>query len=239
MNRIGIIKQPAGLGDIFFSQKIAKTILQKNIVNQIIWPVIKEYAYISDYLINEKIEYISQESNFPYKHIYITKTKEIIKNENLLFLPLQSADSVIKDLPILQAKYKFCKMDYHDWTDYFDFKRNREREKYLENYLDVKEPYILINNNFGSKDYAHLNNNRGIFLNNNKCVYMNYFEFDNIFDWIGIIERASEIHTVDTVWCYLMTKMGIKNVTVYSRKPDPNFFKYVEGIFDPDWNYIL
>lgn len=239
MNKICLIKQPAGLGDIFFAQKIAKIILQNKLADKVIWPVIKEYTYLSDYLIDEKIEYLNQENNFPHKNIYMSHNKEIINNDELLYIPLQTADSVIRDCPILQAKYKFYGLDYHDWVNYFDFKRDKERENHLENYLKIKGPYILINNNYGSKDYAYLKNNRGITLKKDNCVYMTYFGFDNVFDWIGIIEQASEIHTVDTVWCYLMNKMGIKNVTVYSRKPDPYFFRYVEGIFDPDWTYKL
>ena len=68
---------------------------------------------------------------------------------------------------------------------------------------------------------------------------MEYLDFDNIFDWVGILEKADDIHTVDTVWCYFMEKLGIEKATVYSRNHDPNFFKYVVGIFNPKWVYIL
>lgn len=238
MDKICLIKQPAGLGDIFFSQKIAKKLLDEKTVSKVIWPVIKEYTYISNYLIDTRIEYVNQENDFPYKNMYLSNNKNIIENKELLFIPLQTADSVIRDCPILQAKYKLCDIDYKDWKDYFEFERNYEREYYLENYIKIKEPFTLINNNFGSKDYAYLKNNRGISIKGN-VIYMDYLGFDNIFDWLGIIEGASEIHTVDTVWCYLMTKMNIKNVTVYSRKKDPLFFNYVNDIFNPKWEYIL
>lgn len=238
MDRVCIIRQPAGLGDIIFTQKIAQTIIEKNIASYIIWPIIKEYTYITSYMVDKKITYINENEPFPFKDFYLSNPKQIIDNKDFLYLPLQAADSIIRDCPIMQAKYKLCNMDYHNWKDYFQFKRNKERESFLENYLYIKEPFTLVNNNFGSKDYAYLKNNRGISIKGN-CVYMEYLEFDNIFDWIGVLERAEKIHTVDTVWCYFMEKLGLKNVTIYSRNCNPKFFRYVEGIFNPDWTYIL
>ena len=238
MDRVCIIRQPAGLGDIIFTQKIAQTIIKENLASRIIWPVIKEYTYITSYMESEEITYINENEFFPYKKTYLSNPKQIIDTKDLLYIPLQAADSIIRDCPIMQAKYKLCNIDYHDWKDYFHFKRNKERESFLENYLNIKEPFTLVNNNFGSKDYAYLKNNRGISIEGN-CIYMEYLDFDNIFDWVGILEKADDIHTVDTVWCYFMEKLGIEKATVYSRNHDPNFFKYVVGIFNPKWVYIL
>lgn len=238
MDRVCIIRQPAGLGDIIFTQKIAQTIIKENMASHIIWPVIKEYTYISDYIESEGITYINENEFFPYKKTYLSNPKQIIDTKDLLYIPLQAADSIIRGYPVMQAKYKLCGMGYNDWKDYFQFKRNKKRESFLENYLNIKEPFTLVNNNFGSKDYAYLKNNRGISIRGN-CVCMKYLDFDNIFDWVGIIEKADDIHTVDTVWCYFMEKLGIKKATVYSRNHDPDFFKYVVGIFNPMWVYIL
>jgi hypothetical protein len=102
------------------------------------------------------------------------------------------------------------------------------------------EPFNLINRNFGSKNYTYLNNKIAIELNNGfKNIVMEYLDFDNIFDWVGLMERAWEIHTVDTAWCYLLEKIGKKRVTVYSRMRDASFFNYVKGIFNPEWTYVL
>jgi len=238
MGRTCIIRQPAGLGDIIFTQKIARNILEKNMADHIIWPVIKEYAYIADYLIDNKIKYINETESFPFKEIYLSNPRQIIDTKDLLYIPLQIADSIFRDSPVMQAKYKMCNMDYSDWKDYFQFKRDRKREIFLEEHLNITEPFILVNNNFGSKDYAYLKNNRNISIKGN-CVYMEYLEFDNIFDWVGLLERADDIHTVDTVWCYFMEKLDIKKATVYSRNRNPRFFRYVQGIFNSDWTYIL
>jgi hypothetical protein len=139
----------------------------------------------------------------------------------------------------MQAKYAFLNMPFSDWENYLEIKRNYDREKILEDHLKPVTPYVLVNHNFGSINYRYLNNKRAIDSKKNS-ITMDYLGFDNIFDWIGMIERAEEIHTVDTVWCYLLHKMGIKNVTVYSRDPgNENFFRYAREIFNKNWIYIL
>jgi len=55
-----VINQPAGLGDIFYSQKIAKEILKCNKANKIIWPVLDHFIYLKNYLEYNGIEYIEQ-----------------------------------------------------------------------------------------------------------------------------------------------------------------------------------
>jgi hypothetical protein len=237
-----LIRQPAGLGDIFFTQKIAKEILNNKKADRVIWPVIKEYSYLSEYLLGENISYINEIDSFPFKDVYQTDPQCVIDRSELLYLPVQHADRFISTCPVMQAKYKFLDISYHDWKDFFEFKRNPEREKYLIEYLnmDFEKPFNLVNNSFGSKNYSYLNNRISIKIENEyKNVVMDYLNFDNIFDWIGLIDKATEIHTVDTVWCYLLEKLGKQNVTVYSRNKNEKFFNYVKGIFNPEWTYIL
>lgn len=237
--KTGLIRQPAGLGDIFFTQKIARTLLDRGSVDQIIWPVIEEYKYLSDYMLTPRTDFINEKEPFSFKDVY-TSHSNIIDNDQFLYIPLQFADRSITGLPVMQAKYTFAGIcDYANWESSFEFKRNPIREKYLSDTLNIKKPYILVNKNFGSKDYAHLNNKR-IIPEMASQVFIEYQGFDNIFDWIGLLENAEEIHTVDTSWCYLLKKLNLKKVTVYSRMPgNSSFFKYASNIFDKDWTYIL
>ena len=237
-----IIRQPAGLGDIFFIQKIAKNLLNIGRSDQIIWPVIREYNYLKDYMIGENILYVNEEESFPFKDVYMKDPQEIIDTPELLYLPIQHADRFIDNCPIMQRKYKFVNIPYDDWKKFFDYKRNFDRENYLISYLNlnIDEPFNLINSNFGSKNYAYLKHKIDIKINNGfRNIVMEYLDFDNIFDWTGILEKAFEIHTVDTAWCYLLEKMGKQKVTVYSRIKNENFFSYVRGIFNMEWIYIL
>lgn len=93
--------------------------------------------------------------------------------------------------------------------------------------------YILVNRNFGSPPHSkpcpHMGSYEG-------AIEMEYLGWDNLFDWIGLALQAKEIHTVETSLLYILYKLGIKNVTVYSRHNPPSFSQ-VEGFFDKDWNY--
>ena len=52
-----IINQPAGLGDIFFSMKIAKYMV--DLGYEVIWPVIPNFLYLKEYIIEKNINFIS------------------------------------------------------------------------------------------------------------------------------------------------------------------------------------
>jgi hypothetical protein len=48
MDKTCIIYQPAGIGDVFFTQKISKHMIENGY--DVIWPVIKEILWIKDYI---------------------------------------------------------------------------------------------------------------------------------------------------------------------------------------------
>ena len=242
--KICLIRQPAGLGDIFFTQKIAKKILKNKESDKIIWPVIKEYEYLANYMFKDNITFINEQNSFPFKEIYLADPHYIINNSDLLYIPLQRAQH--ENCHAMLAKYKFIDLPYEDWQYYFEFERNFEREKYLEKYLekiqglDINKSFNLINDSFGSKN-TNRDNKISIqpIKNNHKIIKMDYLDFDNVFDWIGLMDKATEIHTVDTVWCFLLKQMNKKNVTVYSRIKNASFFSYAFKLFDPEWSYVL
>jgi hypothetical protein len=65
-----------------------------------------------------------------------------------------------------------------------------------------------------------------------------------LFDWIGAIEMASEIFTVETSTCFL-ADMYAKTETLhmYERKPDnspPIFYNLTNKIYrNPNWTYEI
>ncbi len=54
-DKVCIIKQPAGIGDIFFCQKIAQSVLADTDCVKVIWPVSSIYSYLKDYPTDTKI----------------------------------------------------------------------------------------------------------------------------------------------------------------------------------------
>ena len=58
MSKICLIRQPAGIGDIFFLQKIAKHYL--SLGYEILWPVISQFSYIKNYIKVDGITFVDE-----------------------------------------------------------------------------------------------------------------------------------------------------------------------------------
>lgn len=61
-----IIKQPAGIGDIFFCQKLAKIMMAHKY--SVIWPVREDILWIGDYI--KDITFVSENWNFLDKTVF-------------------------------------------------------------------------------------------------------------------------------------------------------------------------
>jgi hypothetical protein len=235
MSKICLIQQPAGIGDIFFIQKIAKKFINEGYD---VWiPVIREFEFIKDYIKVPHLHFVAEYENFPYKNLYGGGSSAVYKMENEdLFLPIQNFDRNFPGMSVMVAKYKMLGMDHSDWVDYFEFERNIERETNLINHINPEgKEFILVNRQFGSPPNSKPCPHMGGYEN---AIEMEYLGWDNLFDWIGLAMQAKQIHTVETSLVYILHKLGLKNVTVYSRHNPPSFSQ-VEGFFNKDWTYKL
>jgi hypothetical protein len=244
--KLGLIRQPAGIGDIFFTQKIAKLLLSKKRCNKILWPVISQYNYIDQYIKADGIEYIDENENFKYKDIYLSPINQLYEQDDLIYIPLQHADQTVT-LPDSRAhghiKYKFCNnLDYSDWKQYLNLYRNHDRENKLVNKLKINlnSNYNLINSNYASP--PDTKSRKDIKPNNNfQNIYMDFLENIHIFDWLKIAENAQEIHTMETSLCFLLEKINLNNVFVYSKYTVDNKkddFGYIKDNYSKDWKYM-
>jgi|TARA_B100000073_G_C23709633_1_gene563749 hypothetical protein len=247
--KICVIKQPAGIGDIFFCQKIAQSVLTETDCVKVIWPVASTYSYLNDYMIADNVEFVDETSDFAYKSVYNSNSIYMVDTEQFLFVPLQTADYVQKTskrhnnpLGHGHMKYDFCGVDYDDWKEYFNFSRNEERENALIEKigLDITKPYNLINNNCGT--YPNFGKREDIKTNNEyPNVYMDFYEGVTLFDWVKIFENAEEIHTVETSVYYILEKLNLEKVYIYA-KPTPenraNDFSYMKEHCSNKWTYI-
>jgi hypothetical protein len=234
MSKICLIKQPAGIGDIFFTQKIAKHFISEGY--EVLWPVIEQFEFIKDYVKVDGLTFINEHNDFPNKHLYFHgHNKPMEVDENFLYLPIQHFDRNFPDDSVMHAKYKMMNMDYSDWLNYFTFERNIEREEKLIKYFGLEnKEFNFVNRMYGSppdsKPCVHMGDYED-------SVEMQYLGWDNLFDWIGLLLKAKHIYTVETSLLYIISKLGLKNVTVYSRHNPPSFHQ-VEHMFDKDLNYI-
>lgn len=230
--KICLIRQPAGLGDIFFCQKIKKHF--EDLGYKIIWPVIDEFLWLNEYL---EGYYPSINSDFQFKEYY--HGGNIINNDELFFLPLQDADRMVSGFKIMESKYKLISLDYHDWSNYFNYNRNNSKEEELYynvlNLTDESE-YTLISNNYGSppnfKKFPIANGESNI-------VYLDFIEDFTLFDWIKVIENANKIKMIDSSLNYILETLTLnaEQVSLYTRRP--NNFSEIDYLFNNvNYNFI-
>jgi len=208
------INQPAGIGDILFCLKIARTYISQGYT--VYWPVIPQYSWIKDYL---EIEGLKWEDNKDCQTV----------------LDLQSAGRVFPEITTMDAKYKMAKMDYRDWKDYAVFKRNKEKEERLYKRMVTTEPYCLVCDNFGSpptvlKRFVPIN----LVMFN---INMSFIDDFTPFDWCKIIENASELRLVDTCFIYLAEKINLKATEMYLYSRQGRF--YTDHLWKKPWKYII
>ena len=71
---------------------------------------------------------------------------------------------------------------------------------------------------------------------------MDFLEDTHIFDWLRVAENAIEIHTMETSLCYLLEKINLTNVFVYSKYTANNNkkddFGYIKSNYSSDWTYV-
>lgn len=222
--KICLINQSAGAGDIFFTQKIAKTYIQNGY--KIIWPVIPEFSYLNDYMGEENLEFVSTNYTGHFD----------------LYLDLRNSNYKYPSKQIMVSKFLDCKIPHEDWLDYFSFRRNLEREKELFDLLTENKPYVFINKNYGSPpNFAVLNNVESTIENKSlKVVEMDFRHGFTIFDWCTILENAEEIHTVDTSINYIIEKLKLKTdvLNLYPRSGHDTIFQ-LSGLFKTKWNWII
>ena len=229
-----VIRQSAGLGDIMFCQKIGKTFIKRGY--EVIWPVIPHYYNIINKYMPSNIKYCSSEEDYPYKDLVSNNITQITNIGDDIFIPLEKCTC---GWDFMRDKYKFVDINYTDWQDYFEFTRDLNREKTLEKFLELDRypEYIFVNGQFATPPDTEI---RLITPNTHKMIIeMTYLGFDNVFDWCGVIENADEIHTVDTVICYIIEKLVTKgDLNIYTRNNPQRGFKY-QGAFLKPWVYHL
>jgi len=154
MSKICLIRQPAGIGDIFFTQKIAKDYISKGYT--VIWPVIEQFEFIKDYVKVDGLIFVNENADFPHRNFYQEGyIKPTMISEHDVYLPIQHFDRSFPNISVMQAKYKMMDMDSSDWLEYFDFHRNLEREQKLIDHYGVQDiEFVFVNRMFGSPPHS-------------------------------------------------------------------------------------
>jgi hypothetical protein len=222
MDKVCLINQPVGLGDIIFCQKIGQYYYDKGY--EIIWPVSDVYLEDVKYYIDSPFKFIKTGSQLPKSDVC-----------------LKLDGSKLPDKMIMESKYIVANVPYRgDWINYFNVNRNYEKEHSLFKELGLSdgEKYVLYNFNYASPPNSVRMSTD--FKNNDiKQIELKFIKGYSLFDWIKVIENAYEICTTDCALTFLIEKFKTnktKQLTMISRRPT---FDEIEYMYSLDWDYVV
>jgi hypothetical protein len=236
--KICLIHQSSGLGDILFSQKISRIYLNKGF--RVINPIIPTYQNLKHYI--QDMEFPLETENFPFKDIYNTRS-DLIMEDDFVYIPLFNAQKLVPiGKWIMEQKYQLLNLEWEDWATHLKYKRNLEREnKLFYEILDLKdnEEYNFISQiykpfSISSRSYEVKPNNK---LRN---VYLDFIENFELFDWLKVVENASNIFMIESSLCYLIEtiKTKSKENVLWSRNSGPNKWIETKHLFNFPWEYV-
>lgn len=229
MDKITII-QPQGLGDILFTQKIAHKLIDYGY--KVYWPL-GIYRWISNYMITDNLIW----SECP-EESHILRLNNSIESNHPYDIMTCKYNMIGNTMNFLQKELH--NIDYKDWCQYFNFKRNYDKENQL--FFDVLklnegDEYVLYNSKYG---VGQINQNvtNHIEKINMRKIDLSFIDGFTLFDWCKVIENAREIHTVDTSVIYVVEKLKTNSeLFLYPRHPD-HTEKCLSDILNKKWNFV-
>jgi hypothetical protein len=218
------IHQNAGLGDIFFCQKIAETFIYNGY--EVYWPVKSTINWVGEYLVNtNKVHYINEDNFTPLDNTY-----DVV---------LDGAQNITGNL-IMPSKYQILDIDWSDWVDHFNFKRNINKENELYyNVLKLKdnEKYTFINKYYATPPNHQVYNIQEDI--NEKTINLEMIEGFTIFDWCKVIENASKISIIDTSILFIIDKIFCNSKYFYCYTRNGIFtYNELKDIFQTPWIWL-
>ena len=128
-------------------------------------------------------------------------------------------------IPFDLAFYKQVDIDYEFRWSAFKYQRDRiEQERELYSQLVPKEPYIFVHDEFGKGTI------KPEYLVGKRVVRPVMGLTANIFDYVLTIEKASEVHCIDSAFMLLIDSLGYLKAPQWFHKYARS---YVPSVYDP------
>lgn len=235
MNKVCLINQPAGIGDVFFVQKIVDKFLSDG--HNVVYPLEPQLMFIKDYIKKENLLFYSLNENFPFKEHF--NNISIVNGENFIYLPLKYADRFYNG-SCMEAKYKMVGIDFKGWQQHFKFERNIKKENELYyNILNLSDDsnYTLLSNTWGTQ--PNFATKEIYYEPSDNIINLRFIDGYTIFDWCKVIENANQISIVDTSLNYIIDTLKLKSEKLFlnSRFTPPNF-SHIINLFNTNWYKI-
>jgi len=224
-----------GLGDILFCQKIAHKLIEHGHV--VYWPITQRNHFGGSY------QWLDEYIKFPNLNFFGIENPDMV---------LDLSNSIESNHPydVMSCKYKMIKntlphlhtelvnITHDDWSDYLLFERNHTKESELfYNVLGLTDTdeFILVNRYYGTNQIY----NTQIPETTLKVVDMSVINGFTLFDWCMVIEKAVEIHTIDTSINYVIEKLNLsaKVLKMTPRHPE-HTYKCLNHLFKTEWEWV-
>lgn len=206
--------QPAGLGDLLLCQKIAAEMCRK--FDRVYWPVIPHYAYIGQRLEHPANLFFEANPDYGEK------------------LDLQGAGHQYPD-DFMAGKYKLAGVKMDGWQDYVKIRRDEKAEAaILDLFQGAKFDFALVHDTYATPPQTFKARVRV-----QTALPEIYITMQGIpFDWIGLIEKAREIHFVDSVFAYL-AELYARTDALYLYPRSQHTKKIVtKALWRKAWKYV-
>ncbi len=254
-----MICQPFGIGDLLFIQKIILHYASKGF--NVVTPIWEGVSWMRHYLApHQNVEYplvkvapdgvVSGDFKFAEPFFRLSdaagpngdvstgtfKTPLLYnggdEENGFIFLALGSSYMWLND-KVMPSKYRFCELDFKDWTRYVHLKRRMSVEKEL--YYDIlglkdDSRYTLVNEECSSHKLA--------FDVPGNVVRLRRVDGFTLFDWLYVLEKASQVVTIDTSLVLLAEILKIAAPLTMVSRYDPPSFDSVSEILSLKWNFV-
>lgn len=130
--------------------------------------------------------------------------------------------------------YKVMHVPHSCRYTHFHMIRDYQAESELINRLNLPERYAFCVNDTRKYRYGLTFNTELPVIN---PMSFPFWKSTLLFDWMGVIERATEIHTVDTSWMHLTRLLQLKVPKFYyaTRELILNGERYLNDHYDEGW----
>lgn len=209
--------QAFGMGDVIFTQTLVRKLARLG--DKILWGVESHFvdglnrAYPDILFIDKSLINVD----------YNRRDDYVINGMRVLPIRWSDVNLKVPYTQCMSAKYESFGQKFETWRELAMWKRDAVKEDRLFQQLGLQGlEYTFVNRFFGSNSqFAAQINVKGVEM----CTLPGY----SLFDWIRVIENASEIHTVSSSIIYLLELIVVKahEVHLYMRKPIEHNFDNV------------
>ena len=248
--KTALIRQPAGLGDIFWLQPLVDDMHRRGF--HVLYPVCDHYYDMMKTNVKTKNSNFIRESELDDRLLEVYNGTDHIIEDDFEYYPFDCIshpkydsfrpEYALQNLMI--GKYRFYKEfnpdfdpNLADWRKSVTIVRNFEREKKYQDLLELDDDFIWVNRAFGTPPGIVI---REMDLPQDSLIVENDSRLVNVFDCCGVLQKAKEIHTVETCFCYIIELLDVKaELNLYSRKINGqnqhNDFSYIDMVYKKDW----